>query len=89
MTPLSALSLIFLALTVVRGSPVLQIPGDSPISVPIAVRINAAGGSRALLEADRGRFAAIRAQTAQHARGLETHKQVPVPIVNDGVGVFF
>ena len=89
MTLLSTLSLTFLGLTVVGGSPVLQIR-DSPISVPIAARVNATGGSRALLEADRARFAAIRAQTAQHARGLETRKQapVPVPVANAGVGVF-
>jgi hypothetical protein len=80
----SALSFTFLALTVAGGSPVLQIR-DSPITLHIAVRVNATGGSLALLEADRARFAAIRAQTATHTGSLQARKQVPVSVANAGV----
>lgn len=55
------LSLVFLGLIVVHASTLVQIH-ESLVTLPIAVNINATGGTTALIKADRARFEAMSSQ---------------------------
>lgn len=78
------LSLCLLVSTVV-ATPV-QIR-SSPITVPIAMQINATGGGHALLNRDRARGQALFAQGQAKAKG-ESLANVPVPATDAVVNIY-
>lgn len=60
---------------------------NSPVTLPIAVQINAEGGPLALVNRDRARFQAMTIRGFAKASGNNTN--IPIPVNDSGVSVSF
>lgn len=56
---------------------------DSPVTLPVAVRVNAQGGPLALINRDRARFQAMAVRGLAKFNGNNT--DIPVPVDDSGV----
>ncbi|GJJ13159.1 hypothetical protein Clacol_007410 [Clathrus columnatus] len=71
--------------SILLASRILATPiqiNNSPITLPIAVHINAEGGTLALINRDRARFQAMTARG--FAKSVENNTNIPIPVNDNG-----